>query len=128
MNLVRKLSRKYRVTAEVFKNTPWGVPDDITKLSEGIFWLDTPSHGGLAIKKTLALSLLPKEALDTFVGDWGTGNWIWYEEDSDSLIPLALVDGLFEKAKGKLGYTMDKEKIDQQFVANHKHLAQYLAQ
>lgn len=118
--------KKVKVVGEVFKNSPWGVPEDISKLDENIFWIDTPSHGGIAIKKETAKKLLPKEALDTFVGDWGTGDWLWYEEDVDSLIPLALIDGLFDKAKTKLGLSGDKDKIDLALAAQHKKLARYL--
>ena len=118
--------KRVRVVAGEFKNSPWGVPENITKIDEGIFWIDTPSHGGIAIKKERAKKLLPKEALDTFVGDWGTGNWVWYEEDVDALIPLALIKGLFDKAKIKTGLSGDKDKIDQALIKNHKKLARYV--
>jgi len=126
MNFTKKLTAKYKIQAAVIKNSPWGRPEDVTKIEEGILWVDTPSHGGFAIKKSIATKRLPKEALKTFVGDWGSGEWVWYEEDQDALIPLSLMDGLFDKAKAKSGFTGTKEKVDQDLIRYHKNLSQYV--
>jgi hypothetical protein len=63
------------------KNTPWGIPDTINKIIEGLYFVSTPSHGGYMVEKSLAKKLLPATSIDSgFLGQaWG--NYYCYEED-----------------------------------------------
>jgi hypothetical protein len=66
--------------------TPWGRPDSVTKLAEGIYAVSTPSHGGIYLDEK-ANALMPMQwQLGTFrqLGCHG-----WYEEDCDwSLVAI----------------------------------------
>jgi len=38
--------------------TPWGLSDSVKKVTEGILYVTTPSHGGFKVNEKL-LSLIP---------------------------------------------------------------------
>lgn len=66
-------------------STPWGTADCVTEVTDGIWFLSTPSHGGYYITpdRRSEMPAALREA-DTFAG----GNW--YEEDCDwSIVALA---------------------------------------
>jgi hypothetical protein len=58
--------------------TPWGTADSITKLSDGIYAVSTPSHGGLWISQD-RLADIPDAAVE-FARKW-SGSEQWWEED-----------------------------------------------
>jgi hypothetical protein len=61
-------------------NTPWGQADSQTKIAEGVYWVGTPSHGGLMVKQALAgVELSPKAIECAYPGAFGT--WVCFEED-----------------------------------------------
>jgi len=31
------------------RGTPWGKPDEVSKVADGIYWISTPSHGGFYV-------------------------------------------------------------------------------
>jgi hypothetical protein len=65
--------------------TPWGTANETKKIARGVYWVDTPSHGGLMIANgTAQKSLTPKaiEYSEKF------GNYAAYEEDCASAIPF----------------------------------------
>ena len=56
-------------------HTPWGKPDEITPLADGIVWYSTPSHGGFWLSpKRMKEMRIELEAMSY------TGNQ-WFEED-----------------------------------------------
>lgn len=58
--------------------TPWGEPDVVDELAEGITWYETPSHGGYRLSDK-RVKELPSHlrAHKPFAG------YGWYEEDVD---------------------------------------------
>lgn len=62
-------------------HTPWGTPDQIEELAEGIWQVSTPSHGGIVLSEDRA-EMLP-EGLDPFTRDYR-----YWEEDCDWPVPL----------------------------------------
>jgi hypothetical protein len=65
--------------------TPWGTADEILRITRGVSWVNTPSHGGLMVANgTAQKSLTPKaiEYSEKF------GNYIAYEEDCAYAIPF----------------------------------------
>lgn len=59
--------------------TPWGKSDSIIKIERGVSWVRTPSHGGLAITRMAAVSLLSQEARAQAER---YGSYLFFEEDS----------------------------------------------
>lgn len=68
----------------------WGVIDNITPLCQGVVFVSTPSHGGVWISAEHEASIpdnVKKPAREYAPAQW-------YEEDSDCIIPLALIEGV----------------------------------
>ena len=68
---------KNQIIADV--ETPWGAPDNIEHVADGITWYDTPSHGGYHLSDE-RLAQLPPICRDTRAGSG------WFEEDCDAAI------------------------------------------
>ena len=66
-------------------NSPWGVPDHQEQISNGVWDISTPSHGGIMVYKTIAELNLTPEALA--IGE-RFGSFYCYEEDCNWAIPL----------------------------------------
>lgn len=62
------------------KKSPWGSVSGRDKMAEGIFWVDTPSHGGFWISQE-RLARVPEPFRDT---PYSPGPW--FEEDEDFAI------------------------------------------
>ena len=62
------------------RNTPWGVPDGVTDIGDGILFVSTPSHGGYYVPHHLLPMIAP--SWRAFAAKWshGMGDQ-WYEED-----------------------------------------------
>jgi hypothetical protein len=61
-----------------YKFTPWGHPDQLEIIADGITLYMTPSHGGFKISEARRKAMPePYRSIETFAG----GNW--YEEDCD---------------------------------------------
>lgn len=67
--------------------SPWGVIDDASEIRPGIWFVFTPSHGGLYLEPD-ALEAMPEPARSR------DG---WYEEDCEALLPFLFL-GLKLKA------------------------------
>lgn len=69
------------------RHTPWGDPDSVDVVADGIVFYGTPSHGGYWLSESRAVVVRNLYEIDGFK----TMNaWTWYEEDCDScLVPLA---------------------------------------
>ena len=81
------------MTTKTLKKTPWGAPQHLRELAEGIVFYGTARHGGLHLSRTRR-NAMPAElrALETFTGG------PWYEEDCDwAIVALAFPDA-FEPA------------------------------
>jgi len=59
-------------------NTPWGRSDSITKASEGVVWVTTPSHGGVHLSAEVNAEM--PEYMRSADG--------WYEEDCKWCLPV----------------------------------------
>jgi hypothetical protein len=59
-------------------NTPWGRSDSITKASDGVFWVTTPSHGGVHLSAEVNAEI--PEYMRSTDG--------WYEEDCQWCLPV----------------------------------------
>jgi hypothetical protein len=64
-------------------NSPWGKPDSVTELADGIFEVCTPSHGGIAVRFDL-LDRIPAAHRD-YARRWSHSfswdHYGWFEED-----------------------------------------------
>jgi hypothetical protein len=65
--------------------TPWGTADEILRITRGVSWVSTPSHGGLMVANTVAQKYLTPKAIE-----YGEkfGRHIAYEEDCACAIPF----------------------------------------
>lgn len=73
--------------------TPWGPPQEVKKIAEGLFWIDTASHGGYWLSPELNKKVPLRDRRRTFCQLGMKG---WYEEDEDSdLIHYHFRDRLF---------------------------------
>ena len=69
--------------------TPWGKSDSIVKIERGVSWVETPSHGGLAITATRAMQTLSSKAITIAMRErYGTefvnlpkNAYLFFEED-----------------------------------------------
>lgn len=81
--------------------TPWGPTQQIEKISEGITWCSTASHGGYYVSNDLdfgaTLSRMP-EKYRSFKPWAGIG---WYEEDCDWAIVCLAYPKEFEAHYGE---------------------------
>lgn len=66
-------------------NTPWGKADHQKKLAEGVYWVSTPSHGGLVINESIATKYLTPEAIKAAEQ---FGSLLCFEEDCACAIPF----------------------------------------
>ena len=73
------------MTATTTMHTPWGLPQDIEELAEGIRRVETASHGGLKLSRK-RWQELPEVVRDAFL------NPTFAEEDCEEPIALTLLD------------------------------------
>lgn len=65
--------------------SPWGTVDQCKTLYPGVFEVTTARHGGIMVRREVAMNLLSKEALKIgFV----EGLYHCYEEDCDAVIVI----------------------------------------
>ena len=57
--------------------SPWGRPDRVCSVRSGIWWIETPSHGGIAVDMFLAKFLSP---ICESLGEWHC-EFLFFEED-----------------------------------------------
>ena len=71
------------MTIPTFANSPWGKPDRVVEYADGIYLIETPSHGGFAVRSDLLIQI-PGEWRD-YAKRWSHGfSWAdygWFEED-----------------------------------------------
>lgn len=89
--------------------TPWGFTNHFTKLTEGITWYDTPSHGGYKVDEFL-LQTMPEKARIGFAG------YGWYEEDCDAAVVIHYFPQHFTK---------EQVKIARELIASYDKLDGY---
>ena len=65
--------------------SPWGKIQTSTKIAEGVFWVSTPSHGGLMVHKDSPIKLTG-QAISKAVTS--SGDWFSFEEDCRYAIPF----------------------------------------
>ena len=44
-------------------NSPWGTPHGYTQTAPGVWWTDTPSHGGFMVDRAHAAQLVANQAI-----------------------------------------------------------------
>lgn len=93
--------------ASIFRaptDTPWGKPEFVEELEPGIYWVGTPSHGGVMVDRRHASRLSPqarKVGEDYRPGHPAARQWLFYEEDCDvryAIYELPCVAKFFGKA------------------------------
>ena len=75
--------------------SPWGTVDQCKTLYPGVFEVATARHGGIMVRREVAMNLLSKDALNIgFV----EGRYHCFEEDCDAVVVLRelLDQGLIE--------------------------------
>jgi hypothetical protein len=60
--------------------TPWGVSAHQTRITDGVWFVETARHGGILVRRHVAHTLLSPEAITRGMA-WGS--WLVYEEDCD---------------------------------------------
>jgi hypothetical protein len=91
-------------------STPWGTPDRVEQVAEGIVFVSTMSHGGfyLSADRNAKVSLAWRRG--SFNGRAMDG---WYEEDSDyALVVLSFPELFDERQKGEAKRTFDYSHKD----------------
>lgn len=64
----------------ILKNTPWGKPDHVERIQEGVAFYHTPSHGGYHVSAD-RIGEIPQDWQD-FAAKWSHGAGPhWFEED-----------------------------------------------
>jgi len=58
--------------------TPWGYADCVFEVLQGVYWVTTPEHGGLAVHLEVAMAKMNPKAIDAGIP---FGQFFWYEED-----------------------------------------------
>lgn len=61
-------------------HTPWGVSSYHTRITDGVWLVETARHGGVLVSRIVAHTLLSPEAIARGKS-WG--RWLAYEEDCD---------------------------------------------
>ncbi len=70
--------------------SPWGTPDAVTDEAPGMWWYQTPSHGGYWLSPERRASMPEALKCETFAGG------PWYEEDCDWAIVVCAFPDDFE--------------------------------
>lgn len=79
-------SFKHSPDARRMTSSPWGAIEHVTQLAEGIWIVETSSHGGIFLSDQ-RMAEMPVERRKTFAG----GNW--FEEDCDwALVAITFTD------------------------------------
>lgn len=65
--------------------SPWGVVDHSQQIAEGVYWVGTPSHGGLMVRQRIASELLTPSAQKEAEP---YGLWLCFEEDCAYAVAL----------------------------------------
>ena len=79
-------------------STPWGCADFSVKLTRGVVWYSTPSHGGLSVTPTWARKNLTLRA-QYLAMYWG--GKLWFEEDCDCALVFHEHPDLWERFTGQ---------------------------
>ena len=82
--------------------TPWGRADSVKQLGPQVYWVGTPSHGGLFIGQD-AVAAIPETVRDMFMHG---GNWA--EEDCELSIALVILDAHGKIDRKLLGVPIEK--------------------
>jgi len=75
------------------RHSPWGVVEDFAKIGNGLFRVETPSHGGFWLSQERKAMMPDVVASVKTFGD--LGDMGWYEEDCDWILPVLAFPWLF---------------------------------
>ena len=64
-------------------HTPWGVAHTKQQLDEGVFWVQTPEHGGILIEEAKAKEILSDKAINIGM-HWN--DFLAFEQDHDMMV------------------------------------------
>jgi Domain of unknown function (DUF7007) len=81
--------------------TPWGISSHQTQITNGVWLVDTASHGGILVRRRVAHTLLTPEAIARGMS-WAS--WLVYEEDCDWSLFAYEQPLLYAAACTKQGY------------------------
>lgn len=89
-------------------STPWGMSDYCEKVTRGISFLGTPSHGGYRVSKKMYEKRIAEKGLahGEITADYG--NYLWFEEDCQWSFVVAAFPEFFSEKNQKAA----KETID----------------
>lgn len=79
--------------------TPWGIPDHIIDLGDGVKIVHTPSHGGIYVPPEIARAGIPAAYFEegSFASQRRAG---WFEEDCDAAIVIVHMPERFRSHYG----------------------------
>ena len=88
-----------------YKRSPWGSVQHATTIMRGVSFISTSSHGGVRIRRELAMENLPmKDILNDHIGVFLDHDFAWFEEDC----ACNLVFAFWQKAAEKQFALMKK--------------------
>ena len=79
-------------------NTPWGQSDSSEKISRGVMFYGTPSHGGVLVRPSRQAEI-PAALLAVGIQ---TKAGVWFEEDCHAAIPLYFFEEKTEERKASI--------------------------
>lgn len=84
------------ITDVINSRTPWGTADEVTQIVDGIYWVETPGHGGFYLSEEMN-SQVPNSLKQQTFRELGTTGW--YEEDCDWAIVVSVFPEHFDATK-----------------------------
>ena len=76
-----------------FQTTPWGTPDHVQQVADGVWLISTPSHGGFYLDETRNARVPMSWQQGSFRQQGMRG---WYEEDCDAPLVVMSLPELFD--------------------------------
>lgn len=91
-------------------STPWGQSDYKIEYQRGLFRINTPGHGGIAVSKGLAAKILSEKAIK--LAGIVQGGYVFFEEDC--AVCVAALDSplILESMAKSLNRPIDEMKRD----------------
>ena len=81
--------------------SPWGKIQNKTKLFKGVYWVETPGHGGLKISRSYAINTIDYNVV-SLMGIY-YGGYYWFEEDCAIFGPILSNEKIREAYANKIG-------------------------
>lgn len=98
------------ITKNVKMSTPWGQSDYKIEYQRGLFRINTPGHGGIAVSKGLAKQLLSPKAIA--IAGQELGGYVFFEEDCAVCVAALDSDVILTHMAASLGTSKEEFRAD----------------